>query len=228
MRSRTFFAVTATLVISLVIASCLVGHGDPAGGASDVFHRLIGVIGALHPAGRPGTGGHEPISRIDVFLRLVVALLLSGIIGVEREYHNKPAGLRTNAMVGLSACLMTIAGVLALDAFPDKGIDPTRVPGQIITGIGFLGAGVILRPLDGGNHVVGLTTAAALWLVCGLGISVGLGFYAEAIVTTILVIVTLFVLNIVVRKIHEYAKLHPPSKTHGVDDAPGHGDGREQ
>jgi uncharacterized membrane protein YhiD involved in acid resistance len=226
MRPRTFLAVTAALVLSLVVVSFLIGNG-PATDASDAFHRLVGIFGATRSAGRP-SAGHEAVSRIDVFLRLVVALILSALIGAEREYHRKPAGLRTNAIVGLSACLMTVAAVLAVDAFPDKAIDPTRIAGQIITGIGFIGAGAILRPSNGGIHIVGLTTAATLWLVCGLGIAVGLGFYAEAIVTTILVFVTFFTLNKVVRKIDEYSKKHPPKFTHCDDDAVAQPDNREK
>lgn len=223
MRPRTFVAVFAALLLSLVVVSVLAGSGPVA----NAFQRMLGFVGATDPAGRPATG-HGAITRIDVFLRLFVALVLSALIGAEREYHRKPAGLRTNAMVGLSACLMTIAAVLAVDAFPDKNIDPTRVAGQIVTGIGFIGAGAILRPTNGGNHIVGLTTAATLWMVCGIGIAVGLGFYAEAIVTTILVFVTFFALNRVVRKIDEYSKKHPPKHTHGVDDAAGQTEGREQ
>ncbi|HTK04996.1 MAG TPA: MgtC/SapB family protein [Candidatus Eisenbacteria bacterium] len=223
MRPRTFLAVLAALLFALVIVSLVAGSGPVA----DALHRLLGIFGATDPAGRPANG-HSSITRADVFLRLIVALVLSALIGAEREYHRKPAGLRTNAMVGLSACLMTIAAVLAVDAFPDKNIDPTRVAGQIVTGIGFIGAGAILRPTNGNGHIVGLTTAATLWMVCGLGIAVGLGFYAEAIVTTILVFVTFFALNKVVRKIDEYSKRHPPKHTHGVDDATGHNDGREQ
>lgn len=226
MRPRTLFAVIASLVSSLVVVSLLVGNGAPAD-ASDVFHRLLGFIGATYPAGRP-KAVHEPISRIDVLLRLVVALVLSSLIGAEREYHRKPAGLRTNAMVGLSACLMMVAAVLAVDAFPDKDIDPTRIAGQIVTGIGFIGAGAILRPSNGGSHIVGLTTAATLWLVCGLGIAVGLGFYAEAIVTTILVFVSFFTLNRLVQKIDVYSKHHPPKYARDVDDAVGHNEHREQ
>jgi uncharacterized membrane protein YhiD involved in acid resistance len=225
MRLRTFLAVIAALVFSLAVASFLIGHG-PAADASDVFQRLLGYVGATTPAGRPATG-HGQISRIDVVFRLTVALVLSALIGAEREYHRKPAGLRTNALVGLSACLMTIAAVLAVDAFPDKNIDPTRVAGQIITGIGFIGAGAILRPMNGGSHIVGLTTAATLWLVCGLGIAIGLGFYAEAFVTTILVFVTFFTLNRLTRKIEDYSRKHPPRYTHGVDDSVSQNDGKE-
>lgn len=224
MRPRTFLAVTAALVLALVIASYFVDHGLTD--VSNVFHRLTGFVGATQSAGRPAAG-HEPISRADVFLRLIVALVLSGLIGAEREYHRKPAGLRTNAIVGLSSCLMTVAAVLAVDAFPDKAIDPTRVAGQIVTGIGFIGAGAILRPTNGGSHIVGLTTAATLWLVCGLGIAVGLGFYAESIVTTILVFVAFFTLNKLVRKIDDYAKKHPPKYAHDVDDAT-HDNAREK
>lgn len=217
MRPRTLISVIAALVVCLVVVSFLVGDG-PASGASDMLGRLLGFAGGTDPAGRPAAV-HHPITRIDVLLRLTVALVLSALIGAEREYHRKPAGLRTNAMVGLSACLMTIAAVLAVDAFPDKNIDPTRIAGQIITGIGFIGAGAILRPSNGGSNIVGLTTAATLWLVSGLGIAVGLGFYAEALVTTILVFVAFFVLNKVVRKIDAYAKKHPPKYAHDVDDA---------
>ncbi len=216
MRPRTFLAVIAVLFLSLMVASCLVGHG-PATDASSLLHRLGGLIGATSPAGRPANG-QGSISRIDVFLRLLVALTLSTLIGAEREYHGKPAGLRTNAVVGLSACLMTCAAVLIVDVYPTLRIDPTRIVGQIITGIGFIGAGVILRPTNGGNHIVGLTTAATLWLVCGLGITVGLGFYAEAIVTTIMVFVTFYTLNRLTRKIEEYSKKYPPHHSHGVDE----------
>jgi uncharacterized membrane protein YhiD involved in acid resistance len=222
MRARTLVPVVLGLAAALTVVTLLVSGS----GATDTYHRVVESFGASQAAGRPDTA-HTPISRIDVLLRLVVALFLSALIGMEREYHRKPAGLRTNAMVGLGSCLMTVASVLAVDAFPDKAVDPTRVAGQIVTGIGFIGAGAILRPSNGGSHIVGLTTAATLWVVCGLGIAIGLGFYAEAIVTTIFVFFTFFALNKLVRKVQEYAKLHPPNVSHDEDESANHHETRE-
>lgn len=152
------------------------------------------------------------VSNGEIFIRLVTAMVLSSLIGLEREYHHKPAGLRTNVMVGLGSTLITIASIKALDLFPDlKTVDPTRIAAQIITGIGFIGAGAILRPVSGTNqNVVGLTTAATLWVVCGLGIAIGMGFYFEAILTTILVFFTFLALGRMVNRIREFTRLNPP------------------
>lgn len=149
------------------------------------------------------------IGAEEIFIRLVVITFLSGLIGIEREYHGKPAGLRTNVMVGLGAAVMTLASIRALDLFPEvRALDPTRISAQIVTGIGFIGAGAILRP--GKGHVVGLTTAATLWVVAGLGIAVGMGLYLEAVLTTSLVFFTFFFLTKVVNVVREYAKMYPP------------------
>jgi putative Mg2+ transporter-C (MgtC) family protein len=152
------------------------------------------------------------VSNGEIFIRLMATTVLSALIGLEREYHHKPAGLRTNVMVGLGSTLITIASIKSLDLFPDlKTVDPTRIAAQIITGIGFIGAGAILRPVGGGNqNVVGLTTAATLWVVCGLGIAVGMGFYFEAILTTILVFFTFLALGRMVNRIREFTRLNPP------------------
>jgi putative Mg2+ transporter-C (MgtC) family protein len=159
------------------------------------------------------------ISDVDAYTRLITSLVLSGLIGMEREYHLKPAGLRTNVMVGLGSCLMTIASVRAAELAngAGMGVDPTRIAAQIITGIGFIGAGAILRPQGNKGNVVGLTTAATLWVVSGLGIAVGLGFYAPAIATTLLVFFTFFFLSAIVTKLREYTKLHPPKFEHDED-----------
>jgi len=151
------------------------------------------------------------ITEIDILYRLATILALSGIIGLEREYHAKPAGLRTNIMVGLGSTLMTLAGLRALELFPDvRGLDPTRIAGQVITGIGFIGAGAILRPMGGGNsNVVGLTTAATLWVVSGLGIAVGMGFYFESVVTTALVFFTFSVLGRLVNFVRKHSHIYP-------------------
>lgn len=152
------------------------------------------------------------LTNEEVFIRMISITVISALVGMEREYHHKPAGLRTNVMVGLGSALMTIASIKAVELFPElTTIDPTRIAAQIVTGIGFIGAGAILRPVSGSNqNVVGLTTAATLWVVCGLGIAVGMGFYFEAILATGLVFFTFLLLGRIVDKVREYTRLNPP------------------
>ncbi len=134
-----------------------------------------------------------PLSTHEVIVRLLITFALAGLIGMEREYQRKPAGLRTNVLVGLGSALMTLASVEAASIFHGYSVDPTRIAAQIVTGIGFLGAGTILHKSP--PIVVGLTTAATLWVVAGIGIAVGLGLYFEAVVVTTLVFFTFFVLS---------------------------------
>ncbi len=117
-----------------------------------------------------------------VFFRLLLAALLGGIIGLERESLNRPAGLRTHTIVSLGAALIMQVS-LSL-----TGGDPGRIAAQVISGIGFLGAGTILRE---GSSVRGLTTAASLWVVAGIGLAVGSGLYLAAVVASVLVVFTL-------------------------------------
>jgi putative Mg2+ transporter-C (MgtC) family protein len=141
------------------------------------------------------------ISTQEVVLRLLAAFIVSGIIGVEREYYRRPAGLRTNIMVGVGSAIMTIAAVQAMALFESSVVDPTRIAAQIITGIGFLGAGTILHK---GPSVEGLTTAATLWVVAGLGIALGFGLYREAIIAAALVLFNFIIVTrlvIFIRKI---------------------------
>lgn len=116
--------------------------------------------------------------EIELVARLILAFLLSGLVGLEREVTHKPAGLRTHILVGLGSTLITM---LSLYAFP--GSDPARVAASIIVGIGFLGAGTIIKTKE---RVIGLTTAASLWITASIGVATGTGFYLIAIVTTIL------------------------------------------
>ena len=168
------------------------------------------------------------ITDQDALVRLLIITVISALIGMEREYHHKPAGLRTNVMVGLGATLMTITSVKVLEISPViAGVDPARIAAQIITGIGFIGAGVILRPSSGQGQVVGLTTAATLWVVCGLGIAVGMGFYKEAIATTALVFFTFLILSKVVNKLRRYTKGHPPKYEHDDDEVVANSETRE-
>lgn len=157
------------------------------------------------------------VSTQEIYTRLIVTMVLSGLIGMEREYHHKPAGLRTNVMVGLGSCLMTLASIKGALLLPGFTGDPTRIAAQIVTGIGFIGAGVILRPSSGRGQIIGLTTAATLWVVSGLGIAIGMGFYTEAITTTALVFFTFVVLSKVVNRLRTYTKAHPPKYEHDED-----------
>ncbi|HEX9099713.1 MAG TPA: MgtC/SapB family protein [Candidatus Dormibacteraeota bacterium] len=111
--------------------------------------------------------------------------MLAIAIGAEREYHGHPAGIRTMALVGVGACLFTAMGLEPLFA---GRTDPTRIAAQIVTGVGFLGAGAILRH---GTDVRGLTTAATIWVVAAMGMVIGFGFFTIGIFTTVLVLVTL-------------------------------------
>ena len=116
--------------------------------------------------------------EIELVVRLILAFFLSGFVGFEREATHKPAGLRTHILVGLGSTLITI---LSLNAFP--GSDSARVAASIIVGIGFLGAGTIIKTKQ---KVIGLTTAASLWITASIGMATGAGFYLIAIITTIL------------------------------------------
>jgi len=123
------------------------------------------------------------VLEIELVLRLILTFALSGLVGFEREVSLKPAGLRTHILVGLGSCLITI---LSLEAFP--GSDSARVAASIIVGIGFLGAGTIIKTE---KKIVGLTTAAGLWITASIGIATGAGFYLIAIFTTILAYIVL-------------------------------------
>jgi putative Mg2+ transporter-C (MgtC) family protein len=145
------------------------------------------------------------LSWLDVLLRLVVAGILGGAIGAEREIHERDAGLRTHMLVGVGAALFTIVSAYAWSDFnfsSRNGVtyDPTRIAAQIVTGIGFLGAGAIIRQ---GLSVRGLTTAASLWVVAAIGMAAGAGYYSGALVATIVVLVSLWPLRVLARRIFE-------------------------
>jgi putative Mg2+ transporter-C (MgtC) family protein len=129
----------------------------------------------------------------DVLLRLVVAAALTGAIGLERELRERAAGLRTHMLVGVGSALFTIVSAYGWGDFrfsTREGVvfDPTRIAAQIVTGIGFLGAGAIIRQ---GLSVRGLTTAAGLWVVAAIGMAVGAGYYSAALIGTGIVLVGL-------------------------------------
>jgi putative Mg2+ transporter-C (MgtC) family protein len=139
------------------------------------------------------------LSAGEVVLRVVLAAVLGGAIGAEREIREREAGLRTHLLVSVGAALFTLVSAYAWNDFAfslESGVtlDPTRISAQIVTGIGFLGAGAIIRQ---GLSVRGLTTAATLWVVAAIGLAAGAGYYWAAVVTTALVLVTLWPLRIV-------------------------------
>ena len=118
----------------------------------------------------------------EVCLRLVLSCIMGGIIGYERQMRHKSAGLRTNMLVALGACLIMLLSQALYDNVEGKtNADPARLAAQVVSGIGFLGAGAIMKE---GLTVTGLTTAATLWVVAGVGLAVGAGFYLGAGVTT--------------------------------------------
>ena len=129
------------------------------------------------------------LSDGELFLRLVLSCILGGIIGYERQSRRKSAGLRTNVLVCLGSCLIMVMSVEMYQEVEVKtNADPARLAAQVVSGIGFLGAGAIMKE---GLSVTGLTTAACLWVVAGVGLAVGAGFYAGALISTALVFVTL-------------------------------------
>jgi putative Mg2+ transporter-C (MgtC) family protein len=131
-------------------------------------------------------------TAFDLLLRLLVALVLGAIVGMERERQERAAGLRTVTMVSLGACLFTIVG-----AYGFSQTDPSRVAAQIVTGIGFLGAGTIFLRKD---LVRGLTTAATIWTVAAIGMAAGTAQYTIAIFTTLLILSVLMVLKPIERR----------------------------
>jgi putative Mg2+ transporter-C (MgtC) family protein len=119
----------------------------------------------------------------EIFLKLGLSAFFGLIIGLERELKRKPVGLKTSLVISIVSCLLTIVSIQSAYMFPDTNnvkitMDPLRLAAQIVSGIGFLGAGVILR--RGNDNISGLTTAAMMWGAAGIGITVGAGFYLEA------------------------------------------------
>ena len=123
-----------------------------------------------------------------IMLRLLCAMLVGTLIGIEREYTHRPAGLRTHILVALGACVASVMGQMLFYQYGNS--DPARLSAQVITGVGFLGAGTIMKE---GISVKGLTTAASVWAVACLGIAAGFGFYALALAGTVFTFITLTV-----------------------------------
>ncbi len=150
---------------------------------------------------------------LDLAIRLLVATFLGAAIGLEREVHGKEAGFKTYSLVCLGSALMMIVSLDVFMLFNGMAnVDPGRIAAQAVTGIGFLGAGAIIRSQQGG--IRGLTTAAGIWSACAIGLACGLGLYKQAIFTTFLVLVVLVVFSRVQRTVLP-KKNHPSGHSEG-------------
>jgi uncharacterized membrane protein YhiD involved in acid resistance len=143
---------------------------------------------------------HNPVlsvgAQAELALRLLAGLALGAIIGFERELHRQPAGFRTHSLVSLGAALFAI---ISAYGYSGANIDPTRITAQIVSGIGFIGAGTILQSR---GRVRGLTTAASLWSVAAIGTAAGTGLYVLAVLGTLLILVVLSLLD----RVEEFAR----------------------
>lgn len=129
-------------------------------------------------------------------IRLLVATALGALIGIEREYHAKEAGVRTHLLVALGACLFMILSIYGFDLMLGRdhvSFDPSRIASQVVTGIGFIGAGTIILQKQ---MVRGLTTAAGLWVTAAIGLACGTGMYVIAVVTTVIALASLGLINV--------------------------------
>jgi putative Mg2+ transporter-C (MgtC) family protein len=143
------------------------------------------------------------LSWEEALLRVAVAAALGGVLGLERELREREAGLRTHLLVSVGSALFTIVSAYGFREFLTSGAsvvraDPTRIAAQIVTGIGFLGAGAIIRQ---GFSVRGLTTAATLWVVAAIGLAAGAGYYSAAVITTGVALVSLWPLRLLAYQI---------------------------
>ena len=142
------------------------------------------------------------VFELEALIRILIALACGGIIGYEREYKNRPAGLRTHMLVCIGAALVMIVSQYLFEKYSPGVTDPARLGAQVISGIGFLGAGTIIRDRF---SVKGLTTAATLWVVACIGLAIGSGYYLMAIIITGIIFLAL----ILFRKLERVLKVKP-------------------
>jgi putative Mg2+ transporter-C (MgtC) family protein len=141
------------------------------------------------------------LSFLNILTRLVFAFLLGGVIGFEREKKGRSAGLRTHILVCAGSCLIMLVSLYMYELFGTKvALDPARIAAGVITGIGFLGAGTIIRSAQ---EVRGLTTAASVWISAAIGLAVGCGFFSGAFITTVMAVITLYLLKPLEKKLDE-------------------------
>lgn len=138
-----------------------------------------------------------------IIIRLILSGLLASFIGLERESHGRPAGLRTHILVSLGSCLIMILSIYGFSGPATR--DPARLAAQVVSGIGFLGAGTILHE---GVSIKGLTTAASLWVVSGIGLAIGCGFYISGVVVTGISVFALLCLEPFEKKFFSFRTYH--------------------
>jgi len=126
-------------------------------------------------------------SLLDITVKIFFSLFLGGLVGLEREIKHKPAGLRTNILICLGSTIIMIVS-LNLSKIYGSIVDPSRIAAQAVTGIGFIGAGAIIRSR---GSVHGLTTAATIWVIAGIGLAIGSGYYSPALISTLVVMIIL-------------------------------------
>ena len=171
------------------------------------------------------------ISLLDIALRLTLVVILCGAIGLERETRDQPAGVRTHVLVGMGAAIFTLISAYGFSDLerPGAPIDPTRVAAQIVTGVGFLGAGAIIHQ---GLAVRGLTTAAAVWISAAIGMACGVGFYSLALAGSALVLIALLVFRHIRKALLARVRtdrygleveVEPAGLSHVLDTVTGHG-----
>jgi len=133
------------------------------------------------------------LNEKQIIARLLLSVILGGLVGLERQFQRRSAGLRTHILVSLGSCLIMLTSMYVFDIYKQiTSLDPSRIAAGVITGIGFLGAGAIMRERE---RIKGLTTAASLWVVAAIGLACGCGFYLASIFTTGLSLLVLFVLR---------------------------------
>ena len=138
------------------------------------------------------------ISNVEIIKRILCSLILASLIGLEREKKRQAAGLRTHVLVSVGSSLIMLISLYIFELYKNIAtLDPARIAAGVITGIGFLGAGAIIRA---GNSVRGLTTAATIWVASGIGLACGCGFFYAAMFVTLVSLIVLFFL----RKLEEY------------------------
>ncbi|OXM84038.1 MgtC/SapB family protein [Paenibacillus rigui] len=159
------------------------------------------------------------ITHLELLLRMGLAVVLGGAIGIEREWSNHAAGFRTHILVCLGSATIMLLSEYGFSQFALESsvrMDPARLAAQVISGIGFLGAGAILR---NGNMIKGLTTAASIWVVAGIGLCAGAGFFTGALLSTFMVLVSLYLLNKWEKHLMWHRRLHDVEMT--IIDHPG-------
>ncbi len=147
-------------------------------------------------------GGTTMTFELEMIFKLSLALFFGMLIGIDRQLKHKPLGLKTCMVISVASCLVTVVSIQSFYQFASptyNAIDPMRLAAQIVSGVGFLGAGVILRRSN--DVISGLTSAAMIWAASGLGITVGAGFYSEATIAVILLIIAVNVLPLIIKSV---------------------------